>query len=263
MTDYQHLIVEKQDGLAILRLNRPADAHSINVGLARELMLAAIDCDEDPQVRAVMLTASGKMFCAGGDVQSFHAAGDQAPALLKEITSYLHAASSRLARMQAPLIVAVNGTAAGAGFSLAIAGDLVIAAESAKFTMAYTGLGVSPDGGSTAILPRLVGLRRAQELIFTNRLLSAAEAQEWGLVTRVAADDVFEEEALKLAKSMAAGPTKAYGQIKSLLLTSNDTALESQLELESRGIAACIGSADGQEGVQAFMDKRKPSFSGR
>ncbi|QQD19233.1 enoyl-CoA hydratase/isomerase family protein [Spongiibacter nanhainus] len=263
MTDFQYLTLEKQDGLATLRLNRPADAHSINVELARELMLAAIDCDEDPDVRAVLLTSSGKIFCAGGDVPSFHAAGDQAPALLKEITTYLHAASSRFARMRSPLIVAVNGTAAGAGFSLAIAGDLVIAAESAKFTMAYTGLGVSPDGGSSAILPRLVGLRRAQELMFTNRLLSATEAQEWGLVTSVVADDALEEEALKLAKRMAAGPTLAYGQIKALLLTSNDTALESQLELESRGIASCIGSADGQEGVAAFIEKRKPSFSGQ
>lgn len=263
MTEYQHLIVDKQDGVATLRLHRPNDAHSINVELARELMLAAIDCDEDPEVRAVLLTASGKLFCAGGDVQSFHAAGDQAPALLKEITTYLHAASSRFARMQAPLVVAVNGTAAGAGFSLAISGDVVVAAESAKFTMAYTGLGVSPDGGSTALLPKLVGLRRAQELLFTNRVLSAQEAQQWGLVTRVVADDALADEAQHLATTLASGPTLAYGQAKALLLSSYDTTLESQLELESRGIALCIGSEDGQEGVQAFMDKRKPTFNGR
>ncbi len=262
MSQFETLRFEKANGVATITLSRPDAAHSINLKMGQELMQAAILCDSDSEIRAVVLTAEGKMFCAGGDVASFHAAQDKAPQLIKDITAHLHAASSRFARMRAPLIVAVNGTAAGAGFSLAMAGDLVVASEKAKFTMAYTGIAVSPDGGATALLPKLVGLRRAQELIFTNRVLSADEALEWGLLTKVVADDALTEEAGKLAAQIANGPTEAYGEVRRLLLGSYETSLETQLELESRGISRCIGTADGREGLASFIERRKPAFKG-
>lgn len=263
MSQFETLNFDLDKGIARITLNRPDAAHSLNLKMAQELMQAAILCDSLSEVRAVLLTAEGKMFCAGGDVQSFHQASDQAPQLIKEITANLHAANSRFARMRAPLIVAVNGTAAGAGFSLAMAGDIVLASEKAKFTMAYTGIAVSPDGGSTTWLPRLVGLRRAQELIYTNRVLSAEEALEWGLLTKVVADDSLADEAAKLAEQLAAGPTQAYARARALLLSSYENGLETQLELESRGISHCIGSVDGREGLAAFVERRKPSFKGQ
>lgn len=263
MSNYKNLDWQQDQGLVTIVLNRPKAANSINLEMARELADAAIRCDSDPTVRAVLLTATGKMFCAGGEVPSFIEAGDNAPALLKDISGQLHLANSRFARMDAPLIVAVNGTAAGAGFSLAISGDLVIAAESARFTLAYTGIAVSPDGGASHLLPRLVGLRRAQELIYTNRLLGAQEALEWGLLTKVVTDEQLMDEATVLAKQLAQGPTKAFGQCKALLLSSFDNGLEQQLEMESRGISRLINSADGQEGIHAFAAKRKPNFTGK
>jgi 2-(1,2-epoxy-1,2-dihydrophenyl)acetyl-CoA isomerase len=165
--------------------------------------------------------------------------------------------------MAAPLVVAVNGTAAGAGFSIAISGDLVVMAESAKLTMAYTAAGLSPDGSSTWFLPRLVGMRRAQELMLTNRRLSAAEALEWGLVNQVVPDAELAATAGALAKQLASGATRAFGTVKSLLASTFSESLETQMELEARGIAAMAGGADGREGIEAFVAKRAPKFSGR
>ena len=258
----EHVRCEISEGVACLTLDRPDAANAIHLPLARELMEAAIRCDEDPTVRAVLLTGSGKMFCAGGDLRSFAEKGDELPGALKELTVYLHAATTRFARMDAPLVVAVNGTAAGAGFSLAVSGDLVLAAESAKFTMAYTAAGLSPDGSSSWYLPRLIGTRRTQELMLTNRRLSAHEALEWGLVTRVVPDEALATEARDVARELAQGPTRAYGVVKELLLTSHTEGLETQLEHEARGIARMSGTPDGREGIQAFLEKRAPKFTG-
>jgi 2-(1,2-epoxy-1,2-dihydrophenyl)acetyl-CoA isomerase len=252
-----------EGGVARLVLDRPDAANAIDLALARALMDAAIRCDEDPRVRAVLLTGNGKLFCAGGDLKSFATQGDALPAALKELTVHLHAAISRFTRMRAPLVVAVNGAAAGAGLSLASTGDLVLAAESAKFTMAYTAAGLAPDGSSTWTLPRLIGLRRTQELMLTNRLLTATEAQAWGLVTRVVPDAGLAGEAAALAHKLAAGPTLAFGRVKSLLLGSFAEGLETQMEHEARAIAACAGSADGREGIRAFLDKRAAVFEGK
>ncbi len=262
MNEFQTIEWKKQNGVAHITLNRPDNANSVNLLLAQELMEAANTCDCDPEIRAVLLTGKGRMFSAGGDLPSFIDKGDAAGQHLKDVTAALHTASSRFARMAAPLIVAVNGTAAGAGFSLAVSGDIVFAAESAKFTLAYTGVALSPDGGSSYYLPRLVGLRRAQELILTNRVLSAQEALEWGLLTKVVADDELQSEALAMAERMANGPTQAYGQSKALLLDTYNNNFETQLELESRSIAKLINSPDGQEGIHAFAEKRKPAFKG-
>jgi len=261
--NYENLRFELADGVAKITLDRLDSANAIDLALGRELMQVAIRCDEDLTVRAVLLTGAGKMFCAGGDLKSFAAYGDALPAVLKELTTYLHAATSRFARMAAPLVVAVNGTAAGAGFSLAVAGDLVLIAESAKLAMAYTAAGLSPDGSSSFFLPRLIGLRRTQELMLTNRRLSAAEALDWGLVNQVVPDAELAATAAALAKQLAQGPTRAFGTVKSLLASSFSESLETQMEFEARGIAAMAGSADGREGIAAFVAKRAAVFSGR
>jgi 2-(1,2-epoxy-1,2-dihydrophenyl)acetyl-CoA isomerase len=258
----QRLRFELADGVATLTLDRPK-ANGIDLEMGKALMHAAIRCHEDSAIRAVLLTGAGSMFCAGGDLKSFATLGAGLSSALLELTTYLHAATSRFLRMQKPLVVAVNGTAAGAGMSLAVAGDLVLAAESASFTMAYTAAGLSPDGSSSWLLPRLCGMRRAQELMLTNRTLSAKEAEAWGLVTRVVPDAELAAEARKLAQQLAAGPTRAYGVVKSLLAESTSTAYEAQLEHEARGISSMAGSADGQEGIRAFVEKRAARFSGR
>jgi len=260
---YDTLLFDHSDGIATITLNRPDEANALDMVLARELMDAALACDDDGRTRAVLLTGSGAMFCAGGDLKYFHSLGaDRVNRTLKEVATYLHVAISHFQRMRAPLIIAVNGTAAGAGMSLAISGDLVLAAESAKFTMAYTAAGLSPDGSSSYFLPRLVGLRRAQELLFTNRRLSAAEALDWGLVTQVEADDALADTARALAARLADGPTGAYGMVKSLLIDTYDNSLESQMELEGRIIADRAAGRDGLEGIDAFVNKRAPVFTG-
>lgn len=251
-----------EGAVARLVLNRPEAGNTLNSTMARELMAAAVRCDEDRAIRAVLLTGAGPVFSFGGDLKHFREQAESIGPLVKEITTYLHAAISRFTRMGKPLVVAVNGTAAGAGVSLAIMGDVVLAAQSATFTIAYTSVGLSPDGGSTFLLPRLIGQRRTQELMFTNRTLTADEAAQWGLITRAVPDAALKTESEKLAAALAAGPTMAFGTVKSLLADTTATTLETQMEMEARGIARNAQSADGREGVSAFIDKRKPRYQG-
>ncbi len=260
---YTALLFDIRDSIARITLNRPDAANALNVDLARDLMHAALQCDEDPTIRAVIITGTGRMFCAGGDLKSFAAHGDDLSYHLKEVTTYLHAAMSRFTRMTAPLVAAVNGTAAGAGMSLACACDLVLAAESARFTMAYTRAGLTPDGSSTYFLPRIVGLKRALELTLTNRLLSAKEACEWGIVTKVVPDANLQAEADALAAQLASGATGALGAAKRLLHSGWTETLETQMELETRAIAAQAQTTDGREGITAFLEKRPPKFTGQ
>ena len=265
---YETLQVEHEpqaDGRAVVQitLNRPSAGNALSPTMARELAAVALALDEDANVGAVVLTGAGKLFCAGGDLGAMAAAGDAAGALVKGMASDLHVAISRLSRMAAPTIAAVNGTAGGAGFSLMLATDLAIASEGAKFTMAYTRAGLSPDGSSTFFLPRRLGDRRARELMLTNRLLTAAEAMEWGLLTEVVSADAVVERAMELARELAAGPTQAYAAVKTLLNESFEHGLEAQMELETRAIARMAGTADGREGIQAFLEKRAPTFVGR
>jgi 2-(1,2-epoxy-1,2-dihydrophenyl)acetyl-CoA isomerase len=259
---YETLDFAVAAGVATITLNRPENMNAMSPQMGAELHEAALAIDADPKIRAVVLTGAGKVFCAGGDLGEFAQAGEGARTLLMKMTGDLHLALSRLARNAAPVIAAVNGTAAGAGFSLLMAADLAIAAESAVMTMAYTNAGLSPDGSSTYYMPRKIGDRRARELMLTNRVLSAAEALDWGVVNQVVADDEVLSAATKLATKLANGPTQAFGQVKSLLDGSFDHSLETQMELEARAIAAMIDTADGQEGLHAFLHKRKPEFRG-
>lgn len=260
---YTALRLEAADGVATITLDRPDSANALNIDLARDLLYAALECDENSAIRAVVLTGCGRMFCAGGDLKSFAAQGDQLPTHLKEITTYLHGAVSRFARMDAPLIGAVNGTAAGAGMSLACACDLLLAAESARFTMAYTRTGLTPDGSSTYFLPRIIGMKRAMELAITNRTLSAQEAAEWGIVNRVVPDAELLVAAQHLAGELATGATGAFGGAKRLLHTGWSETLETQMENEAQTISARPKTHDGTEGIAAFLAKRAPVFDGR
>src|SRR3546814_554431 len=228
--------------------------------LARALLQAAIRCDTDPAIRCVVLTGAGKLFCGGGDVQAFSAAGDQVSSYLSELAGTLHMAVTRLMRMAKPLLVLVNGPAAGAGLSLAICGDMVLAARSAHFTAAYGMVGLSPDGGMSWLLPRLIGMRRAQAMIIGNQRVSANEAEAIGLVTRTVDDAALLSEGANLAEKLTSSATEAIGAARALLLESYDGALEAQLERETRSITARGASPECREGVAAFLGRRKPDF---
>ncbi len=260
---WETLRFDMADGVATITLNRPEAANAMSPVMAAELAEVALRCDDDPNVRAVVVTGEGKLFCAGGDLGAFASAGDGVKSLIKKMATDLHVGLSRLARGNAPVIAAVNGTAAGAGFSLCMFADLAIAAQSAMFTMAYTKAGLSPDGSSTFFMPRRIGDRRTRELMLTNRVLTASEALEWGIVNKVVADEVVLAESQALARELAQGPTLAFGAVKTLLNGTFEQSLEAQMELESRAIADMATTVDGQEGVRAFLAKRKPAFQGR
>lgn len=264
--DYKTLLLSLENQVAKITLNRPEQANGMNMELIEELADAARYCDQavnDSHAKAVLITGNGNIFCAGGDIHSFKSFGAEVSTEIARLAGHLHEATSCFMQMQAPVITAVNGAAAGAGFSLAMIGDLVVAAESAQFMLAYTAIGLSPDGAATYTLPRLVGLRRAQELILLNRRLSANEALEWGLITKVFSDDSFMDEAMSLANKLANGPTRSFGTVKKLLNASDTNTPEEQMALEAENLAALSSSKDGQEGIMSFLEKRKPSFSGK
>jgi 2-(1,2-epoxy-1,2-dihydrophenyl)acetyl-CoA isomerase len=260
---YEALTYELADGVATITLDRPAAYNALDLTLGRELFRAALEADEDRSVRCVVVTGAGNAFCAGGDVKAFHENAGRVGVLVKQLTTYLHGAVSRLARTPKPVIMAVNGVAAGGGMSLALAGDLVVAAESAKFNMAYSKIAASPDGSSTYFLPRLIGLRRALELHYTNRTLSAKEAMEWGLVNRVHPDADFRTATAAFARELAQGPTAAFGRAKLLFHQSTQESLETQMELEAQAIAQSGATEDFRDAVAAFVAKKPARFAGR
>jgi len=255
--------VEQENGVATITFNRPDALNAFNLPMMEELHRAVLACDEDPGARCVVLTGAGRAFCAGGDVKGFAQNLDRIGEHLKALTSHHHATVSRLTRMPKPTIAAVNGVVAGGGIGLALACDLVIASESARVTMAYSRIGASPDGGSTYFLPRSIGLRRALELSLMNRSLTAREACEWGLFTRVVPDSEFRHAVEALARELAEGPTVAFAKAKRLLYMSGQAGLETQMEQEAEWIAACGHTEDFREAVKAFLEKRSASFKGR
>jgi 2-(1,2-epoxy-1,2-dihydrophenyl)acetyl-CoA isomerase len=260
---YQHLLYDVDDGVARITFNRPDAANSMNLEMSKELMDAATRCDEDPSVRAVILTGAGRMFSAGGDLKEFNAQGDNLAYHVKLMTTYLHGAISRFTRMGAPVIAAVNGTAAGGGMGPVVSADIALAAESARFTMAYTAAGLTPDLSTTYFLPRLIGMRRAMEMTLTNRVLSAQEALEWGLITRVVSDIELMEQAEALARQLASGPPIALKAAKRLLLDGWTESLETQMEMECRSISDMGRTTDTREGIAAFVEKRPPKYGGQ
>lgn len=259
MSDYSGLRCEIRDGVGTITLSRPEAANALDHRTSMELVDALIRCEEDREVRAVVLTGTGRFFCAGADLKSFY----ERPPGLKTGVSFIHVAASRIVRAPFPVIGAINGTAAGGGIGLACACDLLIAADSAKFIMAFTRRGLSPDSTTTYFLPRRIGIGRALELTYLNRTLSAREALEWGIANRVVADDALAAEAHAMAAELARGPTKAYAAAKRLMHTGWVETLETQIENEIRSIYEMIGSEDTREAVRAFNEKRTPVFKGR
>ena len=259
---FETCLFEIDGAVATITMNRPEAANALDLQMAKDLFYASIECDENPEIRAVVLTGAGKLFSGGGDL-GFFAKQDNIQKTLKEMTGFLHAGISRLVRMNAPLIAAINGTAGGAGFSLVCMADMAIMADSAKLTLAYTGAGLTPDGSSTYFLPRIVGLRRAIELAVTNRRLTAEEALEWGLVNQVVPKEDVLSTATDLAKKLAQGPTIAYGKAAQLMRESLENSFETQMEFEAQTIVNVTRSEDTQEGISAFLEKRRPVFNGR
>ncbi|WP_376087592.1 enoyl-CoA hydratase/isomerase family protein [Roseomonas sp. CCTCC AB2023176] len=256
------LTLTRDGSVARITLNRPDSANAVDPAMARALLRVAVECDEDRAVRCVLLTARGKLFCGGGDVRSFAEAGDGLPLLVNELLVPFHGAITRLMRMDKPLVTAIQGPAAGAGFSLAVLGDIALIARSAHLSLAYTALGLSPDGGSTFLLPRLVGLRRAQELALLNTRVGAEEAVALGLATRAVEDAALEDEAVAVARRLAASATGAIGRTRNLLFSSLGNSLEEQLEAEARAITASARGAESRKGIAAFLAKRAPDYGG-
>jgi len=253
------VVVELRDGVATVTLNRPAGANALNMAMGRDLLEAALRVEADPAARAVVVTGAGKHFCFGGDLGGMAGEGAGVGGYLNELTTNIHAAISCFTRMRAPVIAAVNGTAAGGGVGLVCMTDLAIAGRSSKFRLAYTGVALAPDCATSFLLPRIVGRRRALELFLTNRVLGAEEALAWGLVNQVVDDAEVLLQAQALAATFASGPTESFATVKRLL-DAADPGLESQMALEARTMAAQSQHPHGREGVAAFLGKRKPSF---
>ncbi|MFF0156714.1 enoyl-CoA hydratase/isomerase family protein [Streptomyces sp. NPDC005263] len=234
--------------------------NAIDLAMARGLLEAAREC-ERARVRAVLLTGQGPSFCVGGDLNEFGALpGERLAGHLTDVTDALHGALRILTGLDAPLVTAVQGAVAGAGLGLTMAGDLGFAAADAGFTAAYTGIGYSPDAGVSWLLPRLVGPKRALDLLLTNRRVTAAEALEIGLVSRVVAPERLREEAAEAARALARGATGAYGVTRRLVAGAFSTGLHEQLDAEAGRLAEAAVSAEGREGVAAFLAKRRPGF---
>jgi 2-(1,2-epoxy-1,2-dihydrophenyl)acetyl-CoA isomerase len=248
---------ERAGRLLTITLDRPKQANVLDMPTACQLRDAVRLIDDG--VGCVLLRAEGANFCVGGDIRAFAAAPEPGK-FLGALASVVHDAVLGLASAAAPLVVAVNGWAAGAGMSLAACGDITLAAESARFRSAYSAIGLSPDCGLTWTLPRLVGRARAADLMLTNRPIDAAEAARIGLVARVVADDRLLADAQAVAAELASGPTTAFGQIKKLLDASDRATLADQLDAEATSIAACADHPHGRAGVAAFAAARKPVF---
>ncbi|MGP4044086.1 enoyl-CoA hydratase/isomerase family protein [Streptomyces sp. 2A115] len=248
-------------GLAHVTLCRGEAGNAIDLDMARGLLDAARTCAREA-VRAVLLTGEGKSFCVGGDLREFsRLSGEALEKHLTAVTDALHDALRTFAAIDAPMVAAVQGAVAGAGIGLAAAADVTLAASDASFTAAYTGIGYSPDAGVSWFLPRLVGPKRALDLLLTNRRIPAAEAAAIGLVSRAVAPGQLATEAARTAEALCGGPTAAFGATRRLVAAGLTADLGPHLDREARALAAAAASDAGREGVAAFLGKRTPDFT--
>jgi 2-(1,2-epoxy-1,2-dihydrophenyl)acetyl-CoA isomerase len=254
------VLVAHVDGVTTITLNRPAMLNALTPALMTDLRAALEDAARDETVRAVVLTAAGRGFCAGADLAGPRDALADAGALLRE---RYHPIIVAMRTMAKPVITAVNGVAAGAGMSIALAGDIVLAGASASFLQAFSKIGLVPDAGSTYFLPRYAGEMRARALAILADKIDAEHARRIGLVWQVHPDEALQAEAARMARHLAQMPTFGYGLIKEALNASLDSSLEEQLEREASLQTRASASEDFKEGVAAFLEKRKPVFKGR
>jgi 2-(1,2-epoxy-1,2-dihydrophenyl)acetyl-CoA isomerase len=261
------VIVERREAVLEIVLNRPEVLNAVDRETIAALAAAAAEAAEDRAARAVLLRGNGTHFCAGGDIGMFGELITLDPEArrkaLHAIVDGLHPLLSRLRHMPKPVVAAVHGAAAGFGLSLALAADLALAAEDAVFASGYIHLGTSPDGGMTMTLPRTVGLKWAAELMFLGDRFDARRALELGLVNRLVAPERLSAEAEALTARLAAGPTQAYARTKALIQATLGDTLDAQLRREAENFAACAATEDFVEGVRAFVEKRRPNFTGR
>ena len=263
----KYIKFEKLDGVGIITMNRPESRNALTPEMVSE-MGEAIEACQMPDVRAVLLTGAGGGFCSGADLKDLVSRQEEAGA--KGLSQYLRSLADDLHRgvilairqLEKPVVAAVNGVAAGAGFSLALACDLRLVSSSARFLMAYANIGCTADGGSTYMLPRLVGLGKAMEIYTASQPMSAEYAREMGLVNQIIPAETFERHSLEIASRLAQGPTAAYARVKALFNASWDSSLEAQLDAETLAISQIALTQDFQEGIKAFTQKRQPWFQG-
>lgn len=254
--------VETADHGAIreVAMNRPKNLNAMNLGLMTELADAMMEAAADPAVRGVMLTGRGRAFCAGGDLKWALDYGDDPGRSLHVLAAQLNRLVVEIRSMPKPVVAAIQGAAAGAGFMLALACDFRVMEKSAFFQQAYTSNGLCIDGGGTFSLPRLVGMARALEIAAFDERIPAQKAQEWGLVTRLAEDGTGREAALTMAQALARRSLHSFRCCKELFNKSFERSFEEQAEWERRYLTACARHEDGREGLRAFVEKRPPRF---
>jgi len=250
----------KDNGVALVTLNRPEVYNAVNEEMLTLLAGTLSDLSFDKGVHAVVITGEGKVFCSGGDLRSIHDFPKGAAQGVYELATLFHQVIEEIRRMKRPVIAAINGVAAGGGLSLALACDFRVMGRSATLIQAYTSHGLSVDGGASFILPRLVGLARAMEIVAFDKPIPAEQALTWGLVTEVAEDGRVLEAAKDMASRFGESSLLAFGVCKALMLNSFHTSLEAQLENERVGISRCVAHGDGEEGIRAFLEKRRPVF---
>ena len=256
-----------QDGVATIELNRPETLNAWNAQFGEDLLAAVARCREDDEVRAVLLTGAGRGFSSGADLRELGggaATREEVPdAVYRQLTNVYHPIMGGIRELPKPVVAAVNGPAVGIGCSLALCCDLILAAESAYFLLAFVNIGLVPDGGSSVWLPSRIGLARATELCMLGERLGAAQALEWGLINRVLPDEQLLAEAGGLAARLAAGPTLSYAGTKRQLNSWLYQRMGEQLDLEAQIQREMVGSEDSVEGAMAFVQKRAPRFTGR
>jgi len=251
------VLVERDGSIAIISLNRPDRGNGLNRAMCDSLQSATRRLAHDSSVTAVIVRANGPRFCVGGDIAEFASAGDAMSDFIDALASDLHDAMLHLQSANAPTIAAVRGACAGAGIGMAVGCDLVVAGESASFTIGYPGVGLSPDGGASFFLSRIVGLRRAMEMVVTNRTVGAAEAREWGLVNEVVPDDDVDARALALAKQVSKFPVGALGAARHLVMAGASSTLAEAYLREEQSITALAGGDEARARVAAFLNRSK------
>jgi 2-(1,2-epoxy-1,2-dihydrophenyl)acetyl-CoA isomerase len=262
---YECLLYEVKDGIATLTLNRPERLNALGGTLRQDLHDAVTRAGADPEVRVMVVTGAGKGFCSGGDVKAMGEAkaGQLERPLLEKIAPGRDRTLLAMREAPQPIIAAVNGAAAGAGMNLALGCDLRIASTAARFTQAFVKRGLHPDWGGTYFLPRVVGMAKAAEMIFTGDVIDAAEALRLGIVSQVVAPEELLPAAYDLARRIAAGPPVAIRLAKRSLYANEDLDLRGALQIETMAQNICFETEDATEGIRAFGEKRAPIFKGR